>query len=147
MKRTSRVRQTRQRGGFTLVEVLLVLVIIVVIASLGITNYRKSHERALKNAARAQCRQLATLLDQYQMDVRQYPAGLDALIAPPADLADQSRWGGPYLEKPEVPKDPWEQQYQYVIEDDGGGGQRVRVFSCGPDLQPNSPDDISNLDP
>ena len=135
----------RRRAGFTLVEVLLVMVIIVVIAALAIRNYGAAQRTALMRAAKAQVQELSSLIEQYNLDCRQYPVqdGLEALIQPPADLADPTKWGGPYLQKPVLPLDPWENPYQYVYPS-AHGLEGPDIFSAGPDRQPGTEDDIGN---
>ena len=126
-------RRRRRRAGFTLVEVLLVLVILVIIASLGITNYARSHRRALVNAARTQVDLLTTLLQQYQMD---------ALVSPPPDLLNPEKWGPePYVAKGRLPLDPWDRPYQYEYDP---GAMLPRVWSMGPDGASGTDDDVGN---
>jgi len=142
--RTSKKRR-RPSTGFTLVEVLLVLVILVVIASLGIANYSRSHRKALINAARAQVQELTVVLEQYHVDGNEYPTGPDGLgclIQPPPDLANPTKWNGPYLKKPALPLDPWDRPFKYQYP--SAHGQDVPdVWSTGPDGV-DSEDDIGN---
>jgi general secretion pathway protein G len=142
---TSSRRRRRRRAGFTLVEVLLVLVILVIIASLGITNYARSHRRALVNAARTQVDLLTTLLQQYQTDLGDFPSaaqGLDALVNPPADLPNPEKWGPePYVAKGRLPLDPWDRPYQYEHDP---GAMLPRVWSMGPDGASGTDDDVGN---
>lgn len=105
----------RRKGGFTLIEVLLVLVILVVLASLAVVAYGPIQRRANVNAAKVQVDLFATALDSYQLAVGSYPstvAGLQALRRPPADLQSPDKWDGPYLSK-DIPLDPWGKAYQY----------------------------------
>ena len=105
----------RCKGGFTLIEVLLVLVILVVLASLAVVAYGPIQRRANVNAAKVQVDLFATALDSYQLAVGSYPstaAGLQALRTPPADLQSADKWDGPYLAK-DIPLDPWGKTYQY----------------------------------
>lgn len=138
-------RQTkrRRRAGFTLVEVLLVMVILVVIAALAIRNYAGAQRRALINAAKAEVEQLSSLVEQYNLDCKQYPMELEGLIQPPADLPDPTRWGGPYLQKPTVPLDPWDRPYNYAYPS-SFGQDRPDIWSSGPDGQSGTDDDVGN---
>ena len=82
-------RNRRRKGGFTLIEVLLVLVILVVLASLAVVAYGPIQRRANINAAKSQIGLFGTPLQTYQMTVGHFPTtaqGLDALRNPPADL-------------------------------------------------------------
>ncbi len=107
---------SRRNRGFTLIEVLLVLVILVVLASLAVVAYGPLQRKSQINAAKVQVDLFATAIDAYQLSIGSYPStqsNLGALRSPPGDLADQSKWDGPYLTK-DIPKDPWGQDYQYV---------------------------------
>ncbi len=119
------------------------LVILVIVASLGITNYARSHRKALINAAKTQVEELSMLLQQYQQDCGDFPSnaqGLDALLNLPADLPNPNKWGGPYVTKGRLPLDPWDQPYNYEYQ---GNGELPRVWSTGPNkADPN--DDIGN---
>jgi general secretion pathway protein G len=105
----------RREGGFTLIEVMLVLVILVTLASLAVTAYDGIRERANKNAAIVQMGLFRSALDMYQLSVRWYPTtdeGLEALRYQPASVP-VGQWDGPYLKDP-VPVDPWGNYYQYM---------------------------------
>ncbi len=135
----------RRRVGFTLVEVLLVMVILVIIAALSIRSYGGAQRKAFVNAAKTQVQELASCVEQYNIDCRQYPQSLDSLVQAPPDLPDPTRWGGPYLQKPTVPLDPWDQPYQYAYPS-VHGLEGPDISSAGPDLQPGTEDDIGNWD-
>jgi len=136
--------RSRRRGGFTLIEVLLVLVILVVLVSLVVGTYTNVQRKALLNAARTQIGLFETPLETYYLDLNTYPAtahGLEALRQPPADLPNPAKWNGPYLSKP-VPLDPWDMPYQY--ESPGRyNAESYDIRSLGPDGV-ESDDDIGN---
>ena len=135
-----RKRGTR-RSGFTLIEVLLVLVILVILASLVGFYVRGAQKRALVDAARAQIGAFKQCIEGYQLDVRSYPstsAGLNALIAPPNDLRNPDRWKGPYLQSKEVPLDPWDMPYQYQLQN----ADNYEIWSFGPDGSEGTEDDV-----
>lgn len=105
----------RRNRGFTLIEVLLVLVILVILASLATVNILAAQKSANMKAAKIQAELLDSELQRYQLDVQSFPstaAGLEALQSPPPELQDQAKWQGPYLDKG-IPVDPWGKQYQY----------------------------------
>jgi general secretion pathway protein G len=130
----------RRRAAFTLMEILLVLAILVVLGSMVGVGYVKVQQNAMKNAARSQVSLLENAVKLYTLDVGTPPTDLNGLLQLPPDVAE-TKWGGPYLEKIELPLDPWNQQYQYEIVDQQAG--TFRIWSNGPDMQPGSVDDIS----
>ncbi|EMG39088.1 general secretion pathway protein G [Desulfocurvibacter africanus PCS] len=104
-------RRARQ-GGFTLIEILIVVFIIGLLAALVGPQLFKRVGGAKQKMARTQIEVLGTALDTYRLDVGQYPSseqGLTALVTQPGDV---QTWDGPYLRK-EVPADPWGSQYIY----------------------------------
>jgi len=143
MARQSR-RPARRRKGFTLIEVLLVLVILVVLASIAGTNYARVQKTANINAAKTQIGALDTPLETYRLDLNDYPSaddGLEALLTEPSD-APEGKWAGAYLRKP-VPPDPWGEEYQY--EYPGTHNEDLPdIWSMGPDRANGTDDDVGN---
>jgi len=133
---------TRRRRGFTLIEVLLVLVILVVLVSMVVGTYSNTQRKALRKAARIQIGLFEGAIGEYQLEVRNFPPDLQALVEPPADLVNQDRWQGPYLGKV-VPVDPWDQEYLYELDQEGG---TYKIWSVGPDGANNTDDDITSWD-
>ena len=88
--------------------------------------------------------QLKTPLSLYRMDIGDFPASLDALYQAPADLANTSKWAGPYLEE-QLPPDPWGNQYQYQYPGSRNPGT-YDVWSMGPDKADGTADDVGNWD-
>jgi general secretion pathway protein G len=135
----------RRPAGFTLIEVLLVLVILVVLASFAVTAYDGIRRRANINAAKVQIGLFEDQLALFQLGVKRYPTtdeGLEALRNAPADLADQNVWDGPYLED-RVPSDPWDNPYQY--ESPGKfNPNKYDLWSFGPNLTNGDEDDVGN---
>ena len=100
------------RAGFTLVELLVVMVIIGLLAALVLPNYMGRERAARSQTARTQIELLGTALDTFRLDIGRYPTteeGLEALRRKPSNA---DRWDGPYLKK-EVPQDPWGKPYLY----------------------------------
>lgn len=138
-------RGRRRRAAFTLIEVLLVLVILVILASMGTLYIRNAQYRSKINATRAQIGAFETALENYQLDIGNYPPTLDGLLTPPADLPNPAKWGpSPYFSKNEIPLDQWDQAYQYELVQESESVQRFRLWSWGPDREDGTPDDIGN---
>jgi general secretion pathway protein G len=138
-------RDRRRQSGFTLIEVLLVLVILVILASFAVVQFTGVQRRAHLNAAKAQVSLCETALDQFQLSIGSYPSttqGLQALRIAPQDLLNPSKWDGPYLKK-DLPKDPWGNPYQYVCPGIHNPDS-FDVWSLGPDGANGTPDDIGN---
>jgi general secretion pathway protein G len=117
--------------GFTLLELLVVVVIIGLLAGLVAPRYFDQVGRSNTQIARAQINALEKALDQYRLDMGTYPtsdAGLQALVVKP-DGAE--RWQGPYLKKA-VPPDPWGRPYHYRGPGEHGD---YDLFSFGADGQ------------
>jgi general secretion pathway protein G len=138
-KRTIR----RRRRGFTLMEILLVLAILVVLGSLVTVGYVTVKKNADIDSARTQIRMFEGAVDLYRLDVGKYPSGdqgLQALRLQPPD-APENKWRGPYM-KTEIPLDPWGNAYQYQEITDSLNQPSFEVISNGPDGNNGTPDDI-----
>ena len=132
-------RRKRRDDGFTLLEVLLVLTILVILGSTVGVFLSRTQTQAQKKVATIQVNAISQLIEQYHIDVGTFPTaqqGLDALFTAPAELADTGRWAGPYSKK-QIEPDPWLNPYQYEAESD-----TFRVWSWGPDGQDGTEDDI-----
>ncbi|RMF93961.1 MAG: type II secretion system protein GspG [Planctomycetota bacterium] len=139
-------RRNTRRGGFTLVEVLLVLVILLIIASLAVTAYVPMQRRAYNNAARTQIKAFEQPLQLYYQDMNEFPStsqGLEALIAPPADATNPDAWQGPYLDAQAVPLDPWGHPYQYQYPGQYDP-EKPDIWSLGADGLDGTEDDIAS---
>jgi len=106
------------RRGFTLIEIMVVMVILGILAGLIIPRIMGRPEEARRTKARIQIESIETALKLYKLDNGSYPTteqGLQALVEPPSvgKLASAWREGG-YLEKGRVPKDPWDSEYVYL---------------------------------
>ena len=124
--RTIRVTPT----GFTLLELLVVLVILGLLASVTAPAIVRYLGGAKVDAAKLQVQNLVTTLDVYRLDTGNYPSqqeGLQALVQRPAGA---QRWNGPYLRKSDMIKDPWARDYRYR---NPGEHAQVDVFTLGAD--------------
>jgi general secretion pathway protein G len=129
----------RRRQGFTLMEVLLVLVILVILGSMVGIFIRRAQQQALENSARGQIGLFKNAITWYEQNMRRYPTTEEGLQALRAPTDESTRWDGPYLQD-EIPLDPWDNEYQYeLINED-----TYRVWSSGPDGISDTDDDISS---
>ena len=123
----------RAQAGFTLIELMVVLVIIGVLAALIVPNVLDRADDARATAARTDVNNLMQALKLYRLDNQRYPSGeqgLAALVAKPTAGAIPPNWK-PYLEK--LPNDPWGRPYQYL---NPGVKSEIDVMSFGADGQP-----------
>ncbi len=131
MSTTNRFVKTLQRG-FTLIELMVVLVIIALLAALIVPNVLDRADEARLTAARTDVGNIMQSLKLYRLDNQRYPTaeqGLQALVTKPTASPVPANWKT-YLEK--LPMDPWGHPYQYV---NPGVKGDVDVFSFGPDGQ------------
>ena len=131
--------------GFTLLELLVVIVIIGMLAAYVGPKYFSQLGKSEVTIAKAQIEGFAKALDAYRLDMGRYPSteqGLNALVTKPSEGGE--RWNGPYLSKA-VPKDPW--GHPYVYRAPGSGDAAFDLLSYGKDGQPGGTGedaDISN---
>lgn len=118
--------------GFTLLEVLVVLVILGLLTAYVAPKYFAQVGKSEVKTARAQIDSLEKSLDQYRIDVGHYPTNEQGLAALTTKPADEARWDGPYLRKA-LPNDPWGKPYQYR---NPGEKSEIDIFSFGRDGQP-----------
>lgn len=133
-------RRTAARG-FTLLELLVVIVIIGMLAGLVAPRYFDQVSKSNTKIAKAQIDSLEKALDQYRLDVGSYPTtdqGLAALNTRPQNL---ERWAGPYLKKA-VPADPWGARYVYKAPGDHGD---YDLMSYGSDGQPGGTGEAADV--
>ncbi len=127
--------------GFTLVEMLLVLVILATLAAIVVPKFAGRTEQANVTAAQAQIANFETMLDSFEIDNGYYPKSNDGLVMLVDEPRDAKNWRGPYMD--EIPDDPWGNAYIYECP----GKQNNRGYdltSMGPDGRLGGDDDITN---
>ena len=123
-------RSSEKKRGFTILELMVVLVILSLLGALVAPRFFGQVKKAKHKAASTQIGYLELALDSFFLDVGRYPdtsEGLEALIIKPSGVSD---WNGPYLKKSEIPLDSWGNAYQYVAPGNHGD---YDLFSYGAD--------------
>ena len=150
-------RSRRHSGGFTLIEILLVIVIILLLAGALVVFVLPQQKGAEKNTTRLMLSQVGAALDTYRLNLGHYPTeqegGLEALSKKPTFETEKmgEKWQGPYLKPGTSLDDPWGFPIKYEPVDastasaatgEQSGGLPYKLFSVGPDGQPDTEDDI-----
>jgi general secretion pathway protein G len=107
-----KIKFNHQYQGFTLLELLVVMVIIGLLAGYVGPKYFEQIGKSETKTAKAQIDALGKALDQYRLDVGKYPVTEQGLNALNQNIGNESKWSGPYLKK-NVPNDPWDKPYLY----------------------------------
>jgi general secretion pathway protein G len=135
-----------KRKGFTLVEILVVVVILGLLASIVVTNLIPASDSAKITAASVQIREIENALDIYRLHNGFYPTteqGLEALVNKPSTNPQPKKYmEGGYLKK--IPMDPWGNPFIYRSPGDKGV---IDIISCGPSGEEGSDNNITNHDP
>lgn len=133
--KVSRQRVRGRASGFTLIEIMVVVVIIGLLAAVIVPTVVSKVDEAKVNKAKADIQSLETALTMYRLDNSKYPTsdqGLTSLVTQPTDPSIKHWRPGGYLSR--VSKDPWGNEYQYVIP--GSHGREYDLFSLGADGAP-----------
>jgi general secretion pathway protein G len=122
-------------------EVLLVLMILVVLASMAVTIFGGTQDQALKDAAKGEVGVFKSAINLYKFHTKNFPSSLKDLNEKPSDSKAAERWHGPYLDK--SPIDPWDNEYK-IAAPGKHNTESFDVWSTGPDGQDGTADDIGN---
>ena len=136
MMNRQKIQQPRQhQSGFTLMEVLIVVVILSILAVAVVPQFLDAPDKARQARAQADVKNIETALSMYKLDNIQYPStsqGLQALVQKPSGRPEAKNWKpGGYLKQ--LPADPWGNPYQYL---NPGNHSDVDIYSFGADGQP-----------
>lgn len=135
------MKQKRTIQGFTLIEVMVVVVILGILAAIVVPRIMDRPDEARKVKAQQDIRALEAALNLYRLDNYTYPTtdqGLEALAQKP--VPDPPRWKeGGYIDR--LPMDPWQHDYQFL---NPGAHGAIDIYSMGPDGQSGTDDDIGN---
>ncbi|NOY41557.1 MAG: type II secretion system major pseudopilin GspG [Planctomycetes bacterium] len=140
-KRSPNSQKYRRQSAFTLIEVLLVLVILVILGSLSASVFTSTQDQANLKAVSAQVGMIKTPIDLYRLNMNKYPEELKDLWEEPEDEDLVEKWGAPYID--EIGEDPWGNDYQYRAEGEMNP-DGYDFWSDGPDGEEGTDDDIGN---
>jgi general secretion pathway protein G len=142
------MQRKRKHDGFTLVEIMIVLAILVLLLAMVGPRLLKTQEKADLKITVTQIKNVEQALDMYKVDNRAYPSteeGLKALLQRPADEARAANWEGPYLSEATLPVDPWGNAFRYEYPPTKGmNTDEPNIWSAGPDGKDDTEDDIVN---
>ena len=144
MKRNRRTERSRE--GFTLVELLIVLAILVMLMAFAVPRLIGVIGGAREDTAKAQIGSFMSALDLYQSAAGEFPTteqGLWALLEQPDDYPETARWNKLLKSRDEL-IDPWGSEYQYELDE---GADEPRIWSYGPDRKDDTEDDILSWNP
>lgn len=138
------------RAGFTLIEVLLVIVIIGMLATVLIVTVGGSGDGARIDTTKLSLQKIESKIELYNLHTGRFPTeadgGIKALMVKPSDEKVAEKWRGPYVQDAEL-KDAWNNEFQYEPVEAGTaltGGKKFKLWSNGPDGQSSTEDDIKN---
>ncbi len=144
----NRSSSARRRRGFTILELLIVIGILLAIGGLVLYNVLGASEKADVKLAQAQIQGFDRALEAFKLDMKRWPTedeGLAALWSKARieDEEDATKWGGPYLKEPKA-KDAWGSDWIFRAPSQLRQGAAYDIISAGPDKQEGTEDDISN---
>lgn len=138
----------KNQKGFTLIEIMVVVIILGLLAGLVLPRILGQEDKARVEAAKVQIRSLEGALDAYKLDNGFYPStdqGFDALIKKPETGRIPNKWReGGYLKPARIPKDPWGKDFVYLSP--GGEGREYEIISHGADNEPGGEGNSADIE-
>jgi len=142
---TRKERKKRVKYGFTMVELMAMLIIIGLLATLVVTKVASKIDQARETTTKANLKALAAAVNQFRMDTARFPSedeGLLALIEQPSDVETWEPGG--YLETTDIPKDGWGNEFIFELYPESG--KQFVIRSSGPDGEQGTEDDLLSTD-
>ena len=139
------MKKRKTRKGFTMIELMAVLIILGLLATVLVKNFMGQTDKAKATTTKVNLRELQTLVNQFNMDTSRFPTedeGLMVLIEQPSDVIEYPEAG--YIETTELPKDGW--NIDFIFELYPESGKPFAIRSCGPDREPGTDDDLLSTD-
>lgn len=137
-------KRQRKNKGFTLLEMLVVVLIIGLIVSVVVYNVAREPDKARVNTTRIQIESFDTALQAYKLDNGHYPSteqGLEALVEKPSGFPEPKHWGpDPYINKKKIPQDKWGNDYIY-----SNDGRNYLIISYGADGEQGGEDVAADI--
>ena len=133
--KTVKKYESHSCSGFTLIEVLLVVVIIGILAAVVVPRLSGRVGQSQVSATKSSIAAISLALDLYETDNGNFPGSLQSLLT----KGSEQNWRGPYLKKGEIPVDPWGHEFVYSVKENG-----YEIKSFGPNGTDGGGDDITN---
>ena len=140
---TKTINSARAHRGFSLLELLVVLLLLGAFAGIFAPKIFGQAEKAKQKAAKLEIDQIGQALDLFKLEIGRYPTsqeGLQSLMVAPSGVAN---WNGPYLKRNAVPKDPWSNEYKYVSP--GDQNRPYDIISMGSDGKEGGDGDAKDI--